>query len=167
MVAGSAAASQTAIIEAALALMDEGILVLTAQQSLIEPVSVSGHSSATSPIRMLFMAADEMLMESYEVLSQVDDRQALTRRAARAVDLYGNAFDKLRPIIFVPSGAVALQTARQPCLAPGALAQELSFGCPDGFTLERPARGSSRRCVFGDVAMSIKGSCPKRVQRPA
>ena len=41
-----------------------------------------------------------MLLSSYEALFKVDDRTgALASRVERAVDLYGNAFGKLRPII--------------------------------------------------------------------
>lgn len=93
--------SQTAIIEAALALMDEGILVPTAQQIADRAgVGIRSFFRHFADMDALFMAADEMLMESYEALFQVDDRAGdLTERVARAVDLYGNAFDKLRPII--------------------------------------------------------------------
>ena len=93
--------SQTAIIEAALELMDEGILVPTAQQIADRAgVGIRSFFRHFADMDALFMAADEMLMESYEALFQVDDRAGdLAERVARAVDLYGNAFDKLRPII--------------------------------------------------------------------
>ena len=93
--------SQTAIIEAALALMDEGILVPTAQQIADRAgVGIRSFFRHFADMDALFMAADEMLLESYEALFQVDDRAGdLAKRVARAVDLYGNAFDKLRPII--------------------------------------------------------------------
>ncbi|MDA9711182.1 MAG: TetR/AcrR family transcriptional regulator [Pseudomonadota bacterium] len=93
--------SQTAIIEAALELMDEGILVPTAQQIADRAgVGIRSFFRHFADMDALFMAADEMLMESYEALFQVDDRAGdLAERVARAVDLYGNAFDKLQPII--------------------------------------------------------------------
>mgnify|MGYP003298469159 FL=1 len=93
--------SQTAIIEAALSLMDEGTLVPTAQQ--IADRAGGGIRSFFrhfADMDSLFLAADDMLLSSYEALFEVDDRTgALASRVARAVDLYGNAFDKLRPII--------------------------------------------------------------------
>ena len=93
--------SQTAIIEAALELMDEGILVPTAQQIADRAgVGIRSFFRHFADMDALFMAADEMLMDSYEALFQVDDRAGdLADRVARAVDLYGNAFDQLRPII--------------------------------------------------------------------
>ena len=93
--------SQTAIIEAALALMDEGVLVPTAQQIADRAgVGIRSFFRHFADMDSLFLAADDMLLSSYEALFQVDDRTgALASRVARAVDLYGNAFDKLRPII--------------------------------------------------------------------
>ena len=47
-----------------------------------------------------FLAADEMLISSYEALFEVESRAGtLSERVARAIELYGNAFEKLRPII--------------------------------------------------------------------
>ena len=93
--------SQTAIIEAALALMDEGSLVPTAQQIADRAgVGIRSFFRHFADMDSLFLAADDMLLSSYEALFEVDDRTgALASRVARAVDLYGNAFDKLRPII--------------------------------------------------------------------
>ena len=93
--------SQTAIIEAALSLMDEGTLVPTAQQIADRAgVGIRSFFRHFADMDSLFLAADDMLLSSYEALFQVDDRTgALASRVARAVDLYGNAFDKLRPII--------------------------------------------------------------------
>ena len=93
--------SQTAIIEAALALMDEGALVPTAQQIADRAgVGIRSFFRHFADMDSLFLAADEMLISSYEALFEVDDRSGrLASRVARAVDLYGNAFDKLRPII--------------------------------------------------------------------
>ena len=93
--------SQTAIIEAALSLMDEGTLVPTAQQIADRAgVGIRSFFRHFADMDSLFLAADDMLLSSYEALFEVDHRTgALASRVARAVDLYGNAFDKLRPII--------------------------------------------------------------------
>ena len=93
--------SQTAIIEAALALMDEGALVPTAQQIADRAgVGIRSFFRHFADMDSLFLAADEMLISSYEALFEVDNRAGtLLERVARAVDLYGNAFDQLRPII--------------------------------------------------------------------
>ena len=93
--------SQTAIIEAALALMDEGALVPTAQQIADRAgVGIRSFFRHFADMDSLFLAADEMLISSYEALFEVDNRAGtLSGRVARAIDLYGNAFDQLRPII--------------------------------------------------------------------
>jgi AcrR family transcriptional regulator len=93
--------SQTAIIEAALSLMDEGTLVPTAQQIADRAgVGIRSFFRHFADMDSLFLAADDMLLSSYEALFEVDDRTgALASRVTRAIDLYGNAFDKLRPII--------------------------------------------------------------------
>ena len=93
--------SQTAIIEAALALMDEGALVPTAQQIADRAgVGIRSFFRHFADMDSLFIAADELLISSYEALFEVDNRAGtLSERVARAVDLYGNAFDQLRPII--------------------------------------------------------------------
>jgi len=93
--------SQTAIIEAALALMDEGALVPTAQQIADRAgVGIRSFFRHFADMDSLFLAADEMLISSYEALFEVDNRAGtLSERVAQAIDLYGNAFDQLRPII--------------------------------------------------------------------
>jgi AcrR family transcriptional regulator len=93
--------SQTAIIEAALALMDEGALVPTAQQIADRAgVGIRSFFRHFADMDSLFLAADEMLISSYEALFEVDNRAGtLSERVVRAIDLYGNAFDQLRPII--------------------------------------------------------------------
>lgn len=93
--------SQTAIIEAALSLMDEGTLVPTAQQIADRAgVGIRSFFRHFADMDSLFLAADDMLLSSYEALFEVDNRAgSLTERVARAIDLYGNAFEKLRPII--------------------------------------------------------------------
>ena len=93
--------SQTAIIEAALTLMDEGALVPTAQQIADRAgVGIRSFFRHFADMDSLFLAADEMLISSYEALFEVDNRAGtLSERVAWAIDLYGNAFNQLRPII--------------------------------------------------------------------
>jgi len=93
--------SQTAIIKAALALMDEGALVPTAQQIADRAgVGIRSFFRHFADMDSLFIAADELLISSYEALFEVDNRAGtLSERVARAIDLYGNAFEQLRPII--------------------------------------------------------------------
>lgn len=93
--------SQVAIIEAALALMDEGILVPTAQLVADRAgVGIRSFFRHFPDMDSLWLAADEMLRESYEVLFKTDARSGtLTERVSRAVALYGNAFDELSQII--------------------------------------------------------------------
>ena len=93
--------SQTAIIEAALALMDEGALVPTAQQIADRAgVGIRSFFRHFADMDSLFLAADELLISSYEALFEVDNRAGtLSERVVRAIDLYGNAFDQLRSII--------------------------------------------------------------------
>jgi AcrR family transcriptional regulator len=93
--------SQTAIIEAALSLMDEGTLVPTAQQIADRAgVGIRSFFRHFADMDSLFLAADDMLLSSYEALFKVDDRTGtLAARVARSIDLYGNGFAELRPII--------------------------------------------------------------------
>ena len=93
--------SQVAIIEAALALMDEGVLVPTAQQIADRAgVGIRSFFRHFTDMDSLFLAADEMLLDSYEALFKVDDRSGtLVERVARVVALYGNAFEQLSQII--------------------------------------------------------------------
>lgn len=93
--------SQIAIIEAALALMDEGVLVPTAQQIADRAgVGIRSFFRHFTDMDSLFLAADEMLRDSYEALFKVDDRSgSVTERVLRVVALYGNAFDQLSQII--------------------------------------------------------------------
>jgi AcrR family transcriptional regulator len=93
--------SQVAIIEAALALMDEGILVPTAQQVADRAgVGIRSFFRHFPDMDSLWLAADEMLLDSYEALFKVDDRSgSIDERVTRAISLYGNAFDQLSQII--------------------------------------------------------------------
>ena len=81
--------SQTAIIKAALSLMDEGTLVPTAQQIADRAgVGIRSFFRHFADMDSLFLAADEMLLSSYEALFEVDDRAGtLSERVARAIDL--------------------------------------------------------------------------------
>jgi AcrR family transcriptional regulator len=93
--------SQIAIIEAALALMEEGILVPTAQQiSDRAEVGIRSFFRHFPDMDALFQEADEMIRASYEALFREDDRSgSLPDRAAKAIDLYGNGFENCRQII--------------------------------------------------------------------
>ena len=93
--------SQVAIIEAALALMDEGILVPTAQLVADRAgVGIRSFFRHFPDMDSLWLAADEMLRESYEELFKTDARSGtLAERVSQAVALYGNAFDELSQII--------------------------------------------------------------------
>ena len=93
--------SQTAIIAAALALMEEGTLVPTAQQVADRAgVGIRSFFRHFADMDSLFLAVDASLLDSYEALFKVDDRTGpLGQRATRAIDLYGNAFDRLSQIV--------------------------------------------------------------------
>ena len=93
--------SQTAIIAAALALMEEGTLVPTAQQVADRAgVVIRSFFRHFADMDSLFLAVDASLLDSYEALFKVDDRTGpLGQRATRAIDLYGNAFDRLSQIV--------------------------------------------------------------------
>ena len=93
--------SQVAIVEAALMLISEEKQVPTAQQIADRAgVSIRSFFRHFADMDALFLAADDMLLESYEALFGVEDRSgSLDDRIARSVDLYFNAFDKLRQII--------------------------------------------------------------------
>ena len=93
--------SQTAIIAAALALMEEGTLVPTAQQVADRAgVGIRSFFRHFADMDSLFLAVDASLLDSYEALFRVDDRSgSLGQRTVRAIDLYGNAFDKLSQIV--------------------------------------------------------------------
>ena len=93
--------SQTAIIAAALALMAEGTLVPTAQQVADRAgVGIRSFFRHFADMDSLFLAVDASLLDSYEALFRVADRTgSLGQRTVRAIDLYGNAFDKLSQIV--------------------------------------------------------------------
>ena len=93
--------SQVAIIEAAMALMDEGILVPTAQLVADRAgVGIRSFFRHFPDMDSLWLAADELSRESYEVLFKTDARSGtLAERVSQVVALYGNAFDELSQII--------------------------------------------------------------------
>ena len=159
--------SQTAIIEAALSLMDEGTLVPTAQQIADRAgVGIRSFFRHFADMDTLWAFADDMLISSYEALFEVEDRTgALSDRVARAIDLYGSAFDKLRPIILCTHA----QLWRSPKLRENygwhqkRLRKELrSQHCP-GTDAKRCTRWLLSACGIGCV--SFKGYRPKPVPR--
>ena len=81
--------------------MDEGILVPTAQQVADRAgVGIRSFFRHFPDMDSLWLAADDMLLDSYEALFKVDDRSgSIDERVSRAVTLYGNAFDQLSQII--------------------------------------------------------------------
>ena len=93
--------SQTAIIAAALALMEEGTLVPTAQQVADRAgVGIRSFFRHFADMDSLFLAVDASLLDSYEALFRGDDRSGpVGQSTVRAIDLYGNAFDKLSQIV--------------------------------------------------------------------
>lgn len=93
--------SQIAIVEAMLALINEGKLVPTAQQVADRAgVSIRSFFRHFADMDALFLSADEMLRTSYEALFAVGDRSGtLSDRISRVIDLYGNAFDELNELI--------------------------------------------------------------------
>ena len=155
--------SQTAIIKAALALMDEGTLVPTAQQIADRAgVGIRSFFRHFADMDSLFLAADEMLLSSYEALFEVDDRAGtLSERVARAIDLYGNAFDQLRAIILCTQAQLwrSPQTPRKLWLASEAAAERARALVTRGrVATQRPTRGSARDRFFRYVAPPARTS---------
>lgn len=93
--------SQVAIVEATLALINEGKQVPTAQQVADRAgVSIRSFFRHFADMDALFLSADEMLGASYEALFAVSDRSgALPERISRAVEQYGSAFEQLSGLI--------------------------------------------------------------------
>lgn len=93
--------SQVAIVEATLALINEGKQVPTAQQVADRAgVSIRSFFRHFADMDALFLSADEMLGASYEALFAVSDRSgALRERISRAVEQYGSAFEQLSGLI--------------------------------------------------------------------
>ena len=147
--------SQTAIIKAALTLMDEGTLVPTAQQIADRAgVGIRSFFRHFADMDSLFLAADEMLLSSYEALFEVDDRGGtLSERVARAIDLYGNAFDQLRAIILCTQA----QLWRSPKLRENyawhqkRLRKELELWLPEAAALPKERREALHAVASFDV----------------
>ena len=147
--------SQTAIIKAALSLMDEGTLVPTAQQIADRAgVGIRSFFRHFADMDSLFLAADEMLLSSYEALFEVDDRAGtFSERVARAIDLYGNAFDQLRAIILCTQA----QLWRSPKLRENygwhqkRLRKELELWLPEVASLPKDRRGALHAIASFDM----------------
>ena len=89
--------TRQAIIEAALSLQEEGVLVPTAQQiSDRAGVLIRSFFRHFEDMETLFKAADDQLRDSYEALFIGGDRQgSLSERVHRAVERRSAAFEQL------------------------------------------------------------------------
>jgi len=92
--------TRQAIIDAALSLQEEGVLVPTAQQiSDRAGVLIRSFFRHFDDMETLFKAADDQLRDSYEALFIGGDRQgSLSERVNRAVEQRSAAFEKLKNI---------------------------------------------------------------------
>ena len=92
--------TRLAIIDAALSLQEEGILVPTAQQiSDRSGVLIRSFFRHFDDMETLFKAADDQLRDSYEALFIGGDRDGfLEERVNRAVERRSAAFEKLKNI---------------------------------------------------------------------
>ena len=90
-----------AIIEAALSLQEEGVLVPTAQQiSDRAGVLIRSFFRHFEDMESLFKAADDHLRDSYEALFIGGDRQgSLSVRVHRAVERRSAAFEQLKNLV--------------------------------------------------------------------
>ena len=93
--------SRRAIIEAALALQEEGVLVPTAQQvSDKAGVGIRSVFRHFEDMESLYASADEQIRDSYEALFLGGDREGSTEeRIERAVKRYTEAFESLGNIV--------------------------------------------------------------------
>ena len=93
--------TRQAIIEAALSLQEEGVLVPTAQQiSDRAGVLIRSFFRHFDDMESLFKAADDQLRDSYEALFIGGDRQgSLTERVRRAVERRSAAFEQLKNLV--------------------------------------------------------------------
>jgi AcrR family transcriptional regulator len=93
--------TRQAIIEAALSLQEEGVLVPTAQQiSDRAGVLIRSFFRHFDDMETLFKAADDQLRDSYEALFIGGDRQgSLTERVHRAVERRSAAFEQLTNLV--------------------------------------------------------------------
>jgi len=92
--------TRQAIIEAALSLQEEGVLVPTAQQiSDRSGVLIRSFFRHFDDMETLFKAADDQLRDSYEALFMGGDRDGfLEERVNRAVEQRSAAFEQLKNI---------------------------------------------------------------------
>ena len=93
--------TRQAIIEAALSLQEEGVLVPTAQQiSDRAGVLIRSFFRHFEDMETLFKAADDQLRDSYEALFIGGDRQGpLSERVHRAVERRSAAFEQLKNLM--------------------------------------------------------------------
>ena len=93
--------SRLAIIEASLALQDEGVLVPTAQQiSDRAGVGIRSFFRHFEDMETLFEAADSHIRESYEALFVGGDRSgSLEERIDHAVERHAEAYEKIGNIM--------------------------------------------------------------------
>lgn len=93
--------SRSAIIEAAMALQEEGVLVPTAQQiSERAGVGIRSFFRHFEDMEALFQAADDSIRESYESLFLGGDRDGSTQqRIEQAVERHADAYDRIRNLV--------------------------------------------------------------------
>ena len=93
--------TRQAIIEAALSLQEEGVLVPTAQQiSDRAGVLIRSFFRHFDDMETLFKAADDQLRDSYEALFIGGDREgSLSERVHRAVERRSAAFEQLKNLV--------------------------------------------------------------------
>ena len=93
--------SRKAIVDAALALMNDGVLVPTAQQiSNRAGVGIRSFFRHFEDMESLFETADEYIRDSYESLFLGGDRDGtLQERIEHAVERHADAYDKVRNMV--------------------------------------------------------------------
>ena len=93
--------TRLAIIEAALSLQEEGVLVPTAQQiSDRAGVLIRSFFRHFEDMETLFKAVDDHLRDSYEALFLGGDREgSLEERVSRAIERRSDAFERLKNLM--------------------------------------------------------------------
>jgi AcrR family transcriptional regulator len=93
--------SRKAIVDAALALMDDGVLVPTAQQiSERAGVGIRSFFRHFEDMGSLFEAADHYIRDAYEALFLGGDREGtVEERIERAVERHASAYEKVRNMV--------------------------------------------------------------------
>jgi AcrR family transcriptional regulator len=93
--------SRQAIVDAALALMNEGVLVPTAQQiSTRAGVGIRSFFRHFEDMESLFETADEHIRDSYEALFLGGDRDGTAQdRIEHAVERHADAYDNVRNMV--------------------------------------------------------------------